>query len=130
MREALPGFSGGKLSGRSRAEAGREGDEEEEEVNQMENEVMSAILAKELREMEVAEGDVTWKVASVAQSTEAGQGTSGKSEFEVNRKDLLEGTSRSMSQSVDCSQVEDDLEEREAMGRGERGRRKDNVEEK
>ena len=91
---------------------------------------MSAILAKEQREMEVAEGDVTWKVASVAQSIEAGQGTSGKSEFDVNRKDLLEGTSRSTSQSLDCSQVEDDMEEREAMGRGERGRRKDNVEEK
>ena len=91
---------------------------------------MSAILAKEQRDMEVAEGDVTWKAASVAQSIEAGQGTSGKSEFDVNRKDLLEGTSRSTSQSLDCSQVEDDLEEREAMGRGERGRRKDNVEEK
>ena len=88
MREALPGYSGGKLSGEAEPKQ-----EEKGRRRRKENEVMSAILAKEPRETEVAEGDVTWKAASVARSIEAGQGTSGKSEFEVNRKDLLEGTS-------------------------------------
>ena len=35
--KVLPGYSGGKLPGRSKAEEGREGDEEEEEGQNMEN---------------------------------------------------------------------------------------------
>ena len=66
-KKTLPGFSGGKLPGRSRAEGGRE----EEEVRNVENEVRNVILTKEQRVMEVAEGDVTWKAASVAKSIKA-----------------------------------------------------------
>ena len=42
-------------------------------------------------------------------------GLSGGSGFGVNRKDLLKETRRSVSQSWDCSQVEDDLEEGAGM---------------
>ena len=38
--------------------------------------------------MKVAEGDVAWKAASMSQSFKAGNGTSCKSEFDVERKDL------------------------------------------
>ena len=45
----------------------------------------------------------------------AGNCTSGKSEFHVKRKDLSEATSRSLNHSWGCSQVEEDLEDEEAM---------------
>ena len=44
MPKALSGHSGGKLPGRNKAARGKEGKEEEEEVQKMENKVMSAIL--------------------------------------------------------------------------------------
>ena len=47
MQKALPGFSGGKLLGGSRAEGGRE--EEEDAVRKVEN-VTNVILAKEQRD--------------------------------------------------------------------------------
>ena len=72
---------------------------------------MNVILTKEHRIMGVAEGDVTWKAAFVTQSSEAGKGSSGKSELDVKRKELSEGASRSLNQSWDCSHVEKDLEE-------------------
>ena len=43
---------------------------------------------------------VTWKAASVTWSSEAEIGLSGESGFGIDRKDLLEGTSRSTSPMV------------------------------
>ena len=51
---------------------------------------MEEIKAKEPRDMDVSEGGVNWKAASVAQSSEAEMGHSGKSGFGVNRKDSPE----------------------------------------
>ena len=48
MPRALPGFNGGKMAGRSKAE-GEEVSEEEDEVWQVEKEVMKAVLAAEPR---------------------------------------------------------------------------------
>ena len=116
--KASPGYSGGKLRGKSKAEGGREGEEEEEELRRLENEVMNVILAKEQREMDVVEGDA-WKAATEARSSEAKMGPSGEFGFGVNRKDSLEETRRHMGQSWDCSQMEDESEERcDGLARG------------
>ena len=40
--------------------------------------------------MDVAKGDITWNAASMAQSFRTGEGTCGKSEFDVERKDMSE----------------------------------------
>ena len=44
MPQALPGYSGGALPGRSKAEGGKEGKAEEGEVRRVEKEAMNAIL--------------------------------------------------------------------------------------
>ena len=67
-------------------------------------ELMSAIEAKEHREVDAAEGGVTWKAVSEAHSSKAEVGPSGESRFGVNRKDPLEETRRRVRQSWDCSQ--------------------------
>ena len=87
MPKALPGFSGGKSSVRSRAE------EKEDKVRKVEHKVMHATLAKEQRETDAAVGDVAWKAASEVDSA----------------------IRWSTSQSWDCSQVDEDLEERDGM---------------
>ena len=86
------------------------------------------IEAKEAREADVAGCGVTWKAASGTQSSEAEIGPSGGSAVGVNRKDSLETrnarangevvqeTCRSVGQSWDCAQLEDELEERDVMG--------------
>ena len=85
------------------------------------------IEPKEPREMDGAGGAATWKAASEAQSSEAEIGPSGESGIGVNRKDSLETRKASsvgevgqemrpcVGQSWDCSQLEDDLEERDSM---------------
>ena len=78
---------------------------------------MNVMEAKGQRKMNAADGD-TWNVASVARSSEAEIGhSSGESGFDTNRKDLLEETRRSVGQSWDCSQKENDVEERDAGSR-------------
>ena len=72
MPEALPGFGGGRLPGRSRAEGGREEDDEEE-VRKVQNEMMNVTLAEEQTVMDAAEGNVAWKAVSVAQSFTSGK---------------------------------------------------------
>ena len=49
--------------------------EEEEENQNMENSLINAILAGEPRDTDAAEGGVTRKVACVAQSTKAREGS-------------------------------------------------------
>ena len=44
MPKALPGFSGGKLPGRSKAESGKDGNDEEDGVRWVEKEVTNAVL--------------------------------------------------------------------------------------
>ena len=63
----------GNCVGKSKAEGGREGEEEEEELRRLENEVMNVISAKEQREMDAVEGDA-WKAASEARCSEAKMG--------------------------------------------------------
>ena len=48
MPEALPGFGGGKLPGRSKAGSGEEGNDEETEVRWVEKEVTTAVLITNL----------------------------------------------------------------------------------
>ena len=68
MPKALPRYIGGKVEeGREEEEA-----EEEGEKTQMENELISAILAGEPMETHAAWGGVTRKAASVAPSTKTG----------------------------------------------------------
>ena len=64
---------------------------------------MSAILGEEPRETDAAEGEVTWKAASSARSTQAGKEPFGESELEVGRKDLSEGTTSCLKQILDFS---------------------------
>ena len=65
--------------------------------------------------MDAAEGGITWKAASVARSSTAEMGPSGEPGIGVNRKDLSEETRRSVGPGWESSQVEDVLEERDAM---------------
>ena len=65
--------------------------------------------------MDATEGTVTWKAASVARSSMSEMGSSGESGFGINWKDLLEETRRIVGLSWNCSHVEDDLEEGDAM---------------
>ena len=60
---------------------------------------MNLIEAKEQREMDAAESDVTWTAASEARISKAETGPSGESGFGVNRKDSQKETRRIVSQS-------------------------------
>ena len=48
MAVALPGFGGGKLPGRKKAEDGKQGNDEEDEVRRVEEEVIHALLPANL----------------------------------------------------------------------------------
>ena len=72
MPSALPGYSGGQLSGRSKEEVGNEEEEEEGQKKKMENEVMNEISANVPREADAAGCGVTQKAVPVAQGTNAG----------------------------------------------------------
>ena len=97
-------------------------------------EVMSAIEASS--EIWMLLKVASLGTASDARGSEAGTGSPGESGIGIKRKDSLEEAHRSVGQSWDCSQVEKTswrrdvmnwLKDNEAVGRGERGRRKDNV---
>ena len=86
----------GKLPGRSKADGGNE-KEEEEEVRQMENEVMNAILTSGPIEP-TARGDV----AVVVEERNAETSSGG---------DVAEEPFQHVGQSWECSQIEDEFEE-------------------
>ena len=99
MPEALPGLSGGKMPGRSNAEGGRVEKEEENEVWQVEKVVMSAVLAADpvnsATSCDLAE--TVEETCDVEKSSIGG---------------LAEEPFQHVGPSWDCSQVENELEER------------------
>ena len=95
MPKALPRYIGGKVEeGREEEEA-----EEEGEKKQMENELISAILAGEPMETHAAWGGVTRKAASVAPSTKTGGDPFSASGRGVGQKDWLEGAASGLKQN-------------------------------
>ena len=63
----LPGCSGGKMSGRSKADAGKEEKEEEDSVRRVEKEAMNAVLTANLVHSTTSSVlDVTLKETQVA----------------------------------------------------------------
>ena len=100
MPTALPGFSGGKLPGRSKVEEGREEDEEGQE-KKTDNEVVKEIFAAVPKEAEAVGKGVTRNAVSVAKILVT------KSGLEVGRKICLEGAASELKHKWNCSQVED-----------------------
>ena len=70
MPKALPGFSGRKLPGRSKGEAGKEEKDEEEkdQEGQIRSQVTRGIIAGVLKEADTVEGGVTRNTVPVTQS--------------------------------------------------------------
>ena len=96
MSKAPPGFSGGKLLGRSTVEEGR-GRREEGWEKKMENEVMKECPAGVPKEADAVGSGVTRNSVPVAQSTTTGEGPLVLSvNLGAGRKDGLNGVVSSL----------------------------------
>ena len=102
MLKALLGFSVGRLPGRSEAGEGKEGKKDEGAVRRVENEVMNAILTAGPIES-TTRGDIA---AVVEERRNADRSSGG---------DVVGEPLQHVDQSWDCSQKEDESEERCAM---------------
>ena len=100
MPQALSSFRIGKMPGRSKAD-GKEG-KEEDEVWQVEKEVMRAVLAADPVNFSVS-SDLAGKVEETCGEERSSSGG------------VAEEPCQHAGQSWDCSQVENELEERAAM---------------
>ena len=71
MPKALPGFSGGKLPGRSKEETCKEEENDEEEIKEIKimNEVTRGTVAGVLKEADAGGGGLTRNTASAIQRT-------------------------------------------------------------
>ena len=72
MPKAVPGFSGEKLSGSSKAEKGKEEEDEgkEDQKRQMRSDVTKEIVASVLKEADTVGGGVTGNTGPISQTTD------------------------------------------------------------
>ena len=100
MPKALPGFSVGKLPGRSKGEDGGEEEDAEEENQErtMRNAVTRGTMAGVPKEADIFGGGVTGNTVSVTQSMYVKEDSIQKSELGVERKDERKGIEQRVRQ--------------------------------